>query len=271
MTGERPLRHIMLISGGKDSTALALYMRDKRPDVDFEYVFCDTHKELPETYEYLARIEAYLGEPIVRLSSGLGERGFDHYLKIYGGYLPSPKMRWCTRQLKIEPFERYVGDDPTILYVGIRADERRSGYISTKENIKPVFPFKEDGLTKRDILRILEETGVGLPRYYEWRSRSGCFFCFFQQRAEWVRLKERHPDLFEQAKAYEKEEEGYTWSQGESLRELERPERAQEILRKDALRRERLARRRKPQTLSEVFGMTEPDDGDDSGCLVCHL
>ena len=129
-------RHVVMLSGGKDSTALALYLRDRHPERSFEYVFCDTHKELPETYEYLTRIEARLGQPIERLSSHHGERGFDHYLKLYGDYLPSPKQRWCTRLLKIEPFERHVGDDPTLLYVGLRADEQRSGYISTKENIQ---------------------------------------------------------------------------------------------------------------------------------------
>ena len=122
---EKTPRHILLLSGGKDSTALAIWMRDNRPDVDLEYVFNDTHKELPETYEYLTRIEAYLGKPVTRLSSGLGERGFDHWLKVYGNYLPAPNMRWCTKKLKIEPFEDYVGDDPVLLYVGIRADERR--------------------------------------------------------------------------------------------------------------------------------------------------
>ena len=175
-------RHVVMLSGGKDSTALALYLRDRHPDRTFEYVFCDTHKELPETYEYLSRIEAYLGQPIERLSSHHGERGFDHYLKLYGDFLPSPKQRWCTRRLKIEPFERHVGDDPSRLYVGLRADERRSGYISTKENIRAVFPFKEDGIDKAAVMRILDESGVGLPSYYEWRSRSGCYFCFFQQR-----------------------------------------------------------------------------------------
>ena len=264
-------RHIMLLSGGKDSTALALYMRDKKPEVEFEYLFCDTHKELPETYEYLARIEAYLGRPVTRLASGAGERGFDHFLKIYGGYLPSPNMRWCTRQLKIEPLERHVGDDPVVMYVGIRADEKRSGYISTKENIKPVFPFKEDGINKADVFRILEESGVGIPKYYEWRSRSGCYFCFFQQRAEWVRLKERHPDLFELSKHYEKEEEGYTWSMNESLTELERPERTAEILRREEERKKRLARRRKATNLSQAFGFEEPDEDETQGCLVCHL
>ncbi|MFZ1474384.1 MAG: phosphoadenosine phosphosulfate reductase family protein, partial [Anaerolineae bacterium] len=48
------VRHIVSLSGGKDSTALAIYMRDRIPDV--EYVFCDTGEELPETYEYLDKL-----------------------------------------------------------------------------------------------------------------------------------------------------------------------------------------------------------------------
>ena len=117
-------RHIVMLSGGKDSTALALYLRDTHPDEKYEYVFCDTHKELPETYEYLTRIEAYLRQPILRLSTNKHERGFDHFLKLYGNFLPSPKQRWCTRQLKIEPFERHVGEDDCVLYVGLRSDEK---------------------------------------------------------------------------------------------------------------------------------------------------
>ena len=39
-------RHILALSGGKDSSALAVYLRDKVPNL--EYVFCDTKKELDE-------------------------------------------------------------------------------------------------------------------------------------------------------------------------------------------------------------------------------
>ena len=110
MTEKSP-RHICLISGGKDSTALAIFMRDRHPELDMEYVFCDTHKELPETYEYLTRIEAYLGTSIERLSSDMGARGFDHWLTMYRDYLPSPQTRWCTRKLKIEPLVEFVKTD----------------------------------------------------------------------------------------------------------------------------------------------------------------
>lgn len=263
------MRHILLVSGGKDSTALALYMREKSPEIKMEYVFCDTQKELDETYEYLARIEAYLGKEVVRLSSDQGERAFDHHLDMRRGYLPSPSVRWCTAKMKIEPFEKYIGDDPVKLYVGIRADELRDGYISTKPNIESVFPFKEDGIRMPDVQRILEQSGVGFPEYYEWRSRSGCYFCFFQRKIEWVGLLEKHPDLFEKAKAYEKVEEGYTWVQNESLDEL--AARADEIKVEDAKRKARAKARRKPKTLAEQFTGDFGDMEDEIGCLICTL
>ena len=86
------VRHICGISGGKDSSALAVYLRGKVPEM--EYFFCDTGAELPETYEYLTRLEVLLGQPIVRLNA---DRGFDHWFEVFRGALPSPQMRWCTK------------------------------------------------------------------------------------------------------------------------------------------------------------------------------
>jgi len=265
------VRHILSLSGGKDSTALAIYLRDRIPDL--EYVFCDTEKELPETYEYLDRVEAYLGRPIVRLKHD--GRDFDHHLALRHGFLPSPRNRWCTEHLKLRPFERYVGTDTVINYVGLRADEDREGYISHKKNIKATYPFKEDGLVKADIIRLLYESGLGLPGYYEWRSRSGCYFCFFQQKIEWVGLLENHPDLFAKAMEYERfspdEAQPYTWTQGESLERLARPERVAQIKAECAQRIESQANRTPNRPLIQVFGSLIEDDGDDGACLICEI
>jgi 3'-phosphoadenosine 5'-phosphosulfate sulfotransferase (PAPS reductase)/FAD synthetase len=95
---EHVSRHILALSGGKDSAALAIYMKDRLSNM--EYVFCDTEKELDETYEYLDRLEVYLEKKIVRLK-GEG-RGFDDLLEIRRGFLPSPQIRWCTEYLKIK-------------------------------------------------------------------------------------------------------------------------------------------------------------------------
>lgn len=260
---DTPTRHILALSGGKDSSALAVYLKGKVEGM--EYVFCDTGKELPETYEYLDKLEAFIGKPIVRLNP---ERGFDHWLDVYGGYLPSPRMRWCTRMLKLRPYEQYIGDDPVISYVGIRADEDREGYISTKPNIRAVFPFKEAGLVHADILRLLEEAGLGLPEYYKWRSRSGCYFCFFQRKSEWAGLLEEHPDLFEESKTYEKIDprtgERYTWNQSESLDELATPTRLHQI-------RTTGPRVQMGPSARLVDILADEDDDDEQPCAICTI
>lgn len=269
-----PTRHVLGISGGKDSSALAIYMRDRLPQM--EYFFCDTGAELPETYEYLNKLEAALGKPIARLNT---DRDFDHWLQVYQGTLPSPNMRWCTKNLKIKPLEEWLGDDPAISYVAIRADESRLGYVSTKPNILAVFPFRDDGIDKDGVMRILDEAGIGLPDYYQWRTRSGCYFCFFQRKHEWVGLAERHPELFEKAVAYENKVKyqetatrgrGYTWSQNESLPELLARQDDVKVKHEAAL--ERAARRTKPNLpLLEILSNALDDDDDTPGCTVCHL
>ncbi len=94
-------KHVLGLSGGRDSAALAVYMRQHHPELSIDYFFTDTGKELPEVYEFLGLLEGILGQPILRLNS---DRGFDFWLKQYNNFLPSPQTRWCTRKLKIEPF-----------------------------------------------------------------------------------------------------------------------------------------------------------------------
>ena len=278
------MRHICGISGGKDSSALAIYMRDKVPDM--EYFFCDTGAELPETYAYLAKLEMVLGRRITRLNA---EKGFDHYFEIFRGALPSPQMRWCTTHLKIKPLEKWVGEEDAVSYVAIRADEsNRKGYVSTKPNIRAVFPFVKDGVDHAGVLKILEDAGINLPEYYEWRTRSGCYFCFFQRKAEWVGLADRHPDLFKRAVAIEQkilkdagvsgdvsfesmgmEGRQYTWSQGETLEELLK--RRVEIMQRHEENMERAKKRRKSLPLVEVFSDALDTDDDTAPCVACHL
>ena len=266
----KPPRHILCMSGGKDSTALAIYMKDRVPEM--EYVFCDTDKELTETYEYLNQVEAFLGKKIVRVNAG---KGFDHWLDVFGGYLPSPQMRWCTKMLKLKPFEAYVGDDPVISYVGIRADEDRTGYISTKKNITPVFPFKENGIDYKGVMQILEDSGIGMPPYLKWgRTHSGCFFCFFQRPIEWVRLLETHPDQFAEAEAYEKisDEAGktFTWIQRMPLSELRKPE-VSAAIKKRHIDSESKRSQGTPSLLVQTLGGMSVEESAPRPCLICHL
>ena len=364
------VRHVLGISGGKDSAALAIYVKTKYPSIDLELYTCDTGKELDETYQLIKNLEVYLGIKIKLLqgAQNSSEDPFDHFLKMYGGYLPSSNARWCTKKLKLEPFEKYVGDDPVVSYVGIRGDEEREGYISTKKNIQSIFPFRkniwsqdvvlkmlsnqnmeqlmqmaknidfeknrekvlqtitkkvdqnfsldqklnvlldanvkafnhlvfdflkttdyqlsneslfplldnDEVLIREDIFKILEESGVGVPAYYNKidfeingkkgqyaRSRSGCFFCFFQQKIEWVWLYEQHPELYKKAMEYEKD--GYTWGQHESLEELIQPERMAAIKEEYVKRAERKSKAKSPYLVDIL------DDAEGEGCAACFI
>lgn len=252
--------HVVSVSGGKDSAALAIYMRQYYPQIRAEYVFCDTGCELVETYRYLERLEALLGVKIkhlsaldtLRISKKHNRNPFDIWLhEVYGGFLPNPRSRWCTRVLKIKPFEEYVGNRDAFSYIGIRCDEDRQGYvpkkppvISKRPNIAAVYPFRDDGIDLTGVRQILEESGLGLPEYYRWRSRSGCYFCFYQQIGEWQGLKEHHPELFDKAKAYEKcgPDQRFTWVEGKALDEV-----------------------------AKMPPHSVPSIDEAEGCAVCHL
>ncbi|MGL4251126.1 MAG: phosphoadenosine phosphosulfate reductase family protein [Aeromonas sp.] len=274
-------KHVLGLSGGKDSAALAIYMRLYHPELDIEYFFTDTGKELPEVYTYLTKLEGFLGKKILRLNA---DRGFDFWLAQYGNYLPSAKTRWCTKQLKLLPFKRWVDvmlhEGHTVYsYVAIRADEEhRQGYSSHHKNLIIKMPFREDGYNKSAVFDLLEHSGIGIPEYYEWRSRSGCTFCFFQQKIEWANLKERHPAAFEEAKKYEKlaiaNKSPFLWTQGESLEELEKPERISQI-KSDFEYRKLKEKEKRPinplhQGLSlDIDELYLADEGN-GACDICH-
>ncbi|MCL7987096.1 phosphoadenosine phosphosulfate reductase [Sphingobacterium sp. lm-10] len=370
------VRHVLGISGGKDSAALAIYMKDNYPDLDIEYYTADTGKELTETYQLINNLEVYLGKKIIRLAafSDSVEAPFDHKLKSLGGFLPNTKHRWCTKSLKLDVFEKFVGDDPVISYVGIRGDEDREGYISTKSTIQSIFPFREsiwsqdivakildnrkindrlewaeknvdadkvvrflevlgrpvgelyskdeklsqildlgityynrlafdvakqegypvgkldqpfslldnkDVLKLEDIYRLLEESGVGIPAYYNKiefeidgekatynRSRSGCYFCFFQQKIEWVWLYEQHPDLFAQAMEYERGD--FSWNQDEPLEKLILPDRIVNIKREYIKRQKRLQKSDKPKS-SKLMDILMSASEEEIGCASCFI
>ncbi len=275
--------HVLGLSGGKDSAALAVFMRLRHPEIDVQYFFTDTGKELPEVYEFLGRLEGFLGKPILRLNP---HRDFDFWLREYGNFLPSVRTRWCTRQLKLLPFRNWVkpwleSGDTVHSYVAIRSDENhREGFDSTNDDLIIHLPFRTEGIDHAGVLELLNGAGIGLPLYYNWRSRSGCTFCFFQQKIEWVRLKKNHPDAFEEAKRYEKNalEHGspFTWSDRESLVELEQPERTAAIEQEHEKRMARARAKIRPNPLRSAdeqlpgLAMEEVFSSTSKACLICH-
>ncbi len=427
-TGKKTL-HVLGLSGGKDSAALAMYMRKNYPQLDMHYYFTDTGKELPEVVDFVNRLEGYVGtiiDPYDEVySSNREKKDFDYYLKKHQNYLPSPQARWCTIQMKLVPYEQWVnkklkdeGYEEVISYVGIRADEpERTGFLtnSISENYMTIkMPFREDGIDRKGVFEILKKADLysdhpdvisyrdvvcplndaldllfenivkfqatgfkeqidsrklftdfekviednnsfstlsqflnklgiliahpdaitilentielfskrnaffnnlveeksknpdykgnvdaktlrkiveamveGKPGYYGWRSRSGCTFCFYQQKIEWLRLKEIYPEAFEEAKKYEKaaedeREDGTFYWLGKdtplsSLESIERKEQTEanhkkkfeRFLKKKARRRNQLQIAVKvvdTDVMDEIY-----DEAEGGGaCVTCY-
>jgi len=294
----KKIKHVLGLSGGKDSSALALYVKETRPELEIEYFFTDTGYELPETNDFVDQLEEKLGY-IHRLNDrslnnmeGRGDKTFSHLLKEHGNYLPSQRDRWCTIQMKLKPFEQWVdsfiADGYEIKnYVGIRADEpNRTGFMVIEKPIESIFPFREDGIVKSDIENILQRNGLELPAYYDWRSRSGCTFCFYQQKIEWLKLMEKHPDLFEEAKSFEKGdgnnvvgEKFYWMGRGQPLDTLEDPEVQQRIIENHEKKVARFKKKKRRNVLLDNSdGFCEFNDLDEiydeaeggGACVTCY-
>ena len=193
-------KHVIGLSGGKDSTCLALALNEREPR-DYEYIFTPTGNELPELFEHVDRLETLLGKPIKRLGIGKTlEQLIDEI-----GMIPNFRARWCTRMLKIEPAIDYMQTLPpgSIMYVGLRADEEmREGIYG--DDVTSDFPFRRWGWGIKEVWGYLDDRGVSVPE------RTDCGFCYHQRIIEWRNFWAKHPELYERAVQIE-ERHGHTF------------------------------------------------------------
>lgn len=196
------MRHIVGLSGGKDSTALALALKEREPDTDFEYICNATSDELPEMFAHWRKLSALLGKPILPVTGGHTLNGLVQIQKA----IPSWRQRWCTRMIKIEPSKQYYFNAaPCVAYVGLRADEEeREGIYGAIEGVTQRFPLREWGWGIKEVWSFLDERGITIPE------RTDCARCFFQTLEEWWNLWKLHPEIYADAEAQE-EYTGHTW------------------------------------------------------------
>lgn len=192
------MKHIVGLSGGKDSTAMALRLAEVEPR-DYTYICTPTGNEPREMVDHWANLECLLGKKIIHLKNGTLTSLIDKQ-----NALPSHRMRWCTRILKIEPTIAYfAANAPAVLYVGLRADEEtRAGIYG--DVVTSDFPFRRWGWTEHDVLDYLHQRGVSIPY------RTDCKWCFDQTLREWRKLYRDDPASFAEAVAYE-QQTGHTF------------------------------------------------------------
>lgn len=182
--------HVVGLSGGKDSTALALRLAEVEPR-DYTYLITPTGDELPEMVAHWANLERILGKPLTRVTNRTLAEWIDEF-----GALPNNRQRWCTRLLKIEPTIAFLRKHaPAINYVGLRADEQeRVGIYGDTESR---FPLREWGWGLTEVTRYLCERGVTIPQ------RTDCARCYEQRLVEWKRLLRKYPEIYADAEADE--------------------------------------------------------------------
>lgn len=185
------MKHVVALSGGKDSTALALRLAEMNPGTEYAYLTTQTGNEPAEVKVHLDNLERLLGRPIERLKADFDYRG-DGLLEVARreGMIPNFRSRFCTRILKIEPTLAWLeANAPVVHYVGLRADEPlRDGIYGSVEGVEHRYPMRDWGWGLPDVLDYLEQRGVTVPR------RTDCKLCFWQTLPEWKRLWKRDPE-----------------------------------------------------------------------------
>lgn len=187
-----PPFHMVALSGGKDSTAMALKLKEHNSQTDYTFYCTPTGNELPEMFDWWKRLGEMLGKPILPIMGMTLESCIEK-----NQTLPNFRRRFCTRQIKIEPvkrlFWRLVGLGEVHSYVGLRADEegRAGGAFDQVPGVEVHFPLRDWGWKLGDVIKFISQRDVTVPQ------RTDCALCFHQRIGEWWRLWANHPEEFE--------------------------------------------------------------------------
>lgn len=204
------MKNIVSFSGGKDSTAMLLIMVEQGIPID-EIVFCDTEKEFPQMYDHIQKVQEYIGREVtvLREPGKFDYLMFDH-VKTRGknkgkkGYgWPDMRCRWCTSDIKREPFKRYIKQKygkNYVKFVGIAYDEpdRWSKNKNTNETI--AMPLVKWQITEGMALKYCYDRGFDWGGLYTHFDRVSCWCCPLANQRELFMLYHFYPDLWEQLK-----------------------------------------------------------------------
>ena len=205
-------KYICNFSGGKDSTAMLIYLLENNMPID-EIIFCDTGAEFPEIYGHLDDVENKLGVAITRLKprkswqywmfrhiKTLGKHAGD---KGYG--FPNIRARWCSSRIKQDPRERYLKEGKNsnyIHYIGIAYGERRMMPFQQKANT--ILPLADARITEPQALSMCYDAGFTWQGFYDRFNRSGCWWCPFQSLANLKTLFIHYPLLWRKLRGMER-------------------------------------------------------------------
>lgn len=201
------------ISGGKDSTAMALNLLEQgyTPN-DFTRIFFDTGWEHEQTYTYLDYLETIIG-PIQRFKLHVEKNpeyanSIDQIENMLGfespfvrliykkRIFPNGRIKYCTDSLKLKLAKQYYDslNCDYVNLVGVRAEEsiKRSKYTEWEYN------NRFDCYTHRPLLHWTEKNVIDIhhrfnitpnPLYLRGWNRVGCYPCIYSNKKEISKLE----------------------------------------------------------------------------------
>lgn len=201
---------------------MLLMMIEKNMQID-EIKFANTTMEFPENWEYLKKLENYIGRKItiVQPNTTFNKWFYGEFTKgkNKGRIRGMPFVighSWCCREFKVKPMERLQtkGD---VVYLGIAYDEKERIQKDTKYK----YPLVDWKITEQDCRNYLERIDMLNPLYDKF-NRIGCWCCPKQSLNSLRILYRDYPKLWEKLKQYEKDSpHGFRTKDRESLIELE--------------------------------------------------
>lgn len=229
------------LSGGRDSTAMVVRWLELGNKID-HIIFCNTHYEFDEMYEYINKLDKYLQDKfnmqITRLDSGDKIKEYAFIKPITKGEredrfrgLPITLGRdYCTRETKINPTTRFIKERSpnkfnNVALIGYTYNEVENGRNSNLDYATARYPLHEWKWNEAEVEAYLRDKGIANP-LYERFSRTGCFLCPKQSLKSLYQVYKYYNDKWEimkqwEARAKELNCVNQTWKIGVSLLELE--------------------------------------------------
>ena len=200
-------------SGGKDSTATALFLIEK--EIEFIPVFSDTGWEHEITLEYLEYLnEKIFNGKLVTIKSEIYPNGMRDLIK-KKKRVPSAKARFCTGPLKTKPMIDWLymqNPEIEIVYQGIRAEESKDRADITKYpprefadyyNCYVERPILE--WTVQQVFNIHKKHNIKPnPLYRMGASRVGCFPCVMCNHEDLKNVQNFLPEVWDRVDELEK-------------------------------------------------------------------
>jgi phosphoadenosine phosphosulfate reductase len=200
-------------SGGKDS--LVVLELTKKAVKDFEAFFIDTGLEFPETRKF---VEETASKNNIPIKVQKAQRAFDENFPAFGP--PAKDFRWCCKVCKLGPVTELLSQykSGVITIDGKRRYEsfQRGGISTTEKNPfvpgqMSVFPIKDWRAIEVWLYIHMEKLPYN-PLYDKGFERIGCWLCPAALQAEYVRMRELHPDRYG-----EWQEKLHQWAAGSGL------------------------------------------------------